>query len=343
MSEHIHQQLNEQTRDALLAFCLTHVSGHDSSLPTAPTDGKPVTDDELQAWWLLDVQVSQAVPSSRVASAIASLQQYINAISLGLEPGYDIKGMSAAQHATWRDSLHAYSVWRTVQQLRHFPANYLSPMLRSHKSDSFEQLENDINQCRIEPDSVLPAVQRYLTRFEQIATLRTLNGYIDGNKDNFANSTYCFVARSNVDNTYYWRSLDMSRRSLPAGASQGYKQDAPEPGAWSDWKKTPLPASENIPDHSIRPVYFNNRLFVVWAQCMSPTTVSGSAEYSWLEPEETEKDYKSRLENYLKNRFIQFRLYFIYLKYDGTWSVPQLCSDEYCVRQELNKLDEEAL
>ena len=189
MSEHIHKQLNEQTRDALLAFCLTHVSGHDSSLPDATADGKPVTDDELHAWWLLDVQVSQAVPSSRVASAIASLQQYINAISLGLEPGYDIKGMSAAQHATWRDNLHAYSVWRTVQQLRHFPANYLSPMLRSQKSDSFQQLENDINQCRIEPDSVLPAVQRYLTRFEQIATLRTLNGYIDGNKDNFANST----------------------------------------------------------------------------------------------------------------------------------------------------------
>jgi hypothetical protein len=343
MSEHIHQQLNEQTRDALLAFCLTHVSGHDSSLPTAPTDGKPVTDDELQAWWLLDVQVSQAVPTSRVASAIASLQQYINAISLGLEPGYDIKGMSAAQQATWRDNLHAYSIWRAVQQLRHFPANYLSPMLRSHKSDSFEQLENDINQCRIEPDSVLPAIQRYLTRFEQVATLRTLNGYIDGNKDNFANSTYCFVARSNVDNTYYWRSLDMSRRSLPAGSSQGYKQDAPEPGAWSDWKKIPLPASENIPDHSLRPVYFNNRLFVVWAQCMSPTTVSGSAEYSWLEPDETEKDYKARLERYLKNRFIQFRLYFIYLKYDGTWSVPQLCSDEYCVMKELNKLDKEAL
>ena len=84
MSEYIHQQLNEQTRDALLAFCLTHVSGHDSTLPAVPTDGKPVTDDDLHAWWLLDVQVSQAVPTSRVASAIASLQQYINAISLGL-------------------------------------------------------------------------------------------------------------------------------------------------------------------------------------------------------------------------------------------------------------------
>ena len=38
MSEYIHQQLNEQTRDALLAFCLTHVSGHDSTLPVSVAD-----------------------------------------------------------------------------------------------------------------------------------------------------------------------------------------------------------------------------------------------------------------------------------------------------------------
>ena len=42
----------------------------------------------------------------------------------------------------------------------------------------------------IEPDVRMnPVLQRYLTRFEQVASLRTLNGYIDGNKDNFASFT----------------------------------------------------------------------------------------------------------------------------------------------------------
>lgn len=341
MSEHLHQQLNEHLRDALLALCLTYALPEDDTLQASALKNRVVTADDLYAYWLMDVQVSQAVPTSRVASAIASLQHYINAISLGLEPGYDVRGMSDVQHTTWRDSLHAYSVWRATQQLRHFPASYLSPTLRRNKTESFQQLENDIYQCRIQTDSVLPAIQRYLTRFEEIASLKTLNGYIDGNKDNLANSTYYFVGKSNVDNTYFWRSLDMSRRCLRQATAGGplCKQDAPQPNAWTDWEKIPLPASQNIPDHSVRPVYFNNRLFVVWAQCESPAVIAHNAEYSWALPDETEQNYKSRLAGFLKSQFIQFRLYFAYMKYDGSWSGPQLCSDEYCVMKELNQLN----
>lgn len=342
MSEHIHQQLNEQLRDALLAFYLTYVQAEDSTLPRKHKIRSP---DDLYAYWLLDVQVSQAVPTTRVASAIASLQHYINAISSGLEPGYETLGMSSAQHSTWRDSLHAYSVWRTVQQVRHFPAHYLDPMLRSHKTENFHKLENELNQCRLHSDSVRPAVQRYLTEFEEIATLTTLNGYIDGEPNHFANSMYYFIAKSNIDSTYFWRSLNMSKRTEPVvtDGAQLFKQDIPQPGAWSEWKKIPLPASELIPDHSIRPVCFNNRLLVIWAECVSPTATHHSTEYSWAEPGESEKSYKIRLKDYLRSRFVQFRLYFSYMKYDGTWSGPQVCSDEYCVMKELNKLDKDAV
>ncbi|WP_300728152.1 neuraminidase-like domain-containing protein [Pseudomonas sp.] len=345
MSEHLHQQLNEHWRDAMLALCLTHTLTQHTPLQASALKNKEVTADDLYAYWLIDVQVSQAVPTSRVASAIASLQHYINALSLGLEPGYDLQGMSALQHTTWRDGLHAYAAWRTAQQLRHFPANYLNPSLRRDKTENFQQLENDIYQCRIQTDSVLPAIQRYLARFEEIATLKTLNGYIDGDKDRFANSVYYFIGKSNVDNTYYWRSLDMSRRCMRQATLDGqfYKQDAPQPDAWSAWKKIPLLASPNIPDHSVRPVYFNNRLFVVWAQCVSPTPSTYNTEYSWAQLGETEQDYKLRLQGFLKNNFIQFRLYYAYLKHDGSWSGPQVCSDEYCVMKELNRLSKEAL
>ena len=87
MSEHIHQQLNEQLRDALLAFYLTYALVQDNNLQGKYEIHSP---DDLYAYWLLDVQVSQAVPTTRVASAITSLQHYINAISSGLEPGYEI-------------------------------------------------------------------------------------------------------------------------------------------------------------------------------------------------------------------------------------------------------------
>lgn len=342
MSEHIHQQLNEQLRDALLAFYLTYALVQDNNLQGKYEIHSP---DDLYAYWLLDVQVSQAVPTTRVASAITSLQHYINAISSGLEPGYEILGMSSAQHSTWRDNLYAYSIWRTAHQVRHFPAHYLDPMLRSQKTENFHKLENDLNQCRLHPDSVRPAVQRYLTAFEEIATLTTLSGYIDGAPNNFANSTYYFIAKSNIDSTHFWRSLDMSKRTevFVTDGAQLYKQDIPQPGAWSEWKKIPIPASEFIPAHSIRLVRLNNRLLVIWAECVSPSATHNSAEYSWAEPGESEKSYKLRLKDYLKSRFVQFRLCFSYLKYDGSWSGPQVCSDEYCVMKELNKLDKDAI
>ena len=342
MSEHIHQQLNEQLRDAMLAFYLTYTLAEDNTLQRQYKIHSP---DDLYAYWLLDVQVSQAVPTTRVASAIASLQHYINAISSGLEPGYETLGMSSAQHNTWRDSLYAYSIWRTVQHVRHFPAHYLNPMLRSQKTENFHKLESELNQCRLHSDSVRPAVQRYLTAFEEIATLTTLSGYIDGAPNNFAHSTYYFIGKSNIDSTYFWRSLDMSKRteSLVTQGAQLYKQDIPEPSAWSEWKKIPIPASEFIPDHSIRLVCLNNRLLVIWAECVSPSATHNSAEYTWAEPGESEKSYKLRLKDFLRSRFVQFRIYFSYMKYDGSWSGPQVCSDEYCVMKELNKLDRDAI
>ena len=332
MRHTLDQQLNEKLRDAQLAFYLAHAVPRDTELQTLGLAETLKTADDLYAHWLLDVIVSQAVPTSRVACAIASLQQYINSISLGLEPGYEIEGMSPAQLTTWQDTLHNYSIWHANQQLRYFPATFLNPELRNNKTDNFQQLENDINQSRIQPSAILSAVQSYLGRFEDIANLTTLNGYIDGGIDNMANSAYYFVGKSRAENTYYWRSLDMAKRAIDpsANSTSASKKDTPEASAWSDWQLIPLPASENIPDRSVRPVYFNNRLFIIWAQVVGPTPSFGdSAQLSDFKYDEDEKQYKTRSESFLKTRLSKISLNFIYQKYDGSWSMPQVCIDEY--------------
>ena len=332
MPHTLDHQLNEKLRDAQLAFYLTHAVPNDARLTALGLAQTLKTAEDLYTHWLLDVLVSQAVPTSRVACAIASLQQYINGISLGLEPGYETEGMSPTQLTTWQDTLHNYSIWHASQQLRYFPATYLNPELRNNKTDNFQQLENDINQNRIQSSSVLSAVQSYLGRFEDIATLTTLNGYIDGGIDNMANSTYYFVGKSRAENTYYWRSLDMAKRAMgpSSNGTSGSKKDTPEASAWSDWQLIPLPASENIPDRSVRPVYFNNRLFIIWAQVIGPTpSFSEPAQLSGFKYDEDEKQYKTRSESFLKTRLSKISLNFIYQKYDGSWSMPQVCIDEY--------------
>lgn len=334
MSPTINQQLNEKLRDAQLAFYLTHAVPEDPVLQSLGQVQVLKTADDLYSYWLMDVQVSQAVPTTHVACAISSVQQYINGISLGLEPGYETEGMSHAQLATWQDRLSTYSLWHANQQLRYFPSSFLNPELRINKTENFQKIENDINQCRIKSNTILSAVQNYLSRFEDIANLTTLNGYIDGDINKMAESTYHFVAKSRAENTYYWRSLDMSKRALrPTQEGQPpSKQDMPEASAWSDWEKIPLPASEIIPDRSVRPVCFNNRIFIVWAQVIRPTpSFNNNIKYTPAEKTEDELKYKARLDPYLKSNFSKISLNYIYKKYDGSWSMPSACIDEYCI------------
>ncbi|MFL1387429.1 neuraminidase-like domain-containing protein [Pseudomonas tritici] len=244
MSHLINQHPAESLRNAMIAYYLHH------KVPEK-NKNKINNADDLYEYWLLDVQVSQAVSTSPVACAISSLQQYITRIQLGLEPGYENKGMSTQQKQLWRELLHTYPTWSAGQQLRYHPANYLDPTLRSNKSASFQQLENDLSQYRIQTDAVMTAVQNYLARFEEIANIRTLNGYIDGNTDALHNSSYYFVGKSSSENTYYWRSLNLCKR---LGKTLF-------PYAWSDWKKINLTLAEDTIESSIRPVFFNNRLF----------------------------------------------------------------------------------
>lgn len=340
MSYAITQHLNEQLRDAMLALYMHVVLPQDPTL-NALTLTDPFTSvDDVYTYWLLDPQVSQAVPTTRIASAIASLQQYINGIYLGLEPGYTQSGMSAEQQATWQDELLTYSLWRARQQLEHYPASYLSPTLRHDKSDNFKQLENELNQFQIQPAPLLSAVHGYLNRFEELATIKTLNGYIDGDTNSLANSVYYFIGKSSSDNTYYWRTLDLSRPLHAGGAA--HTNDVPAPTAWSGWKKIHLSIDENVPEQSIRPVVFNGRLFVVWAQCINPTAPADTTPFGRGE-DESARDYQQRVDARLKNNFLQFRLNFSYMKRDDSWSTPRVCIQKYSLSRHLDELAPEDL
>ncbi|WP_245150830.1 neuraminidase-like domain-containing protein [Pseudomonas fluorescens] len=309
--------LNESFRDAMLALYLHEAVPNDEYLIEQGLADQIKTADDLYEFWLLDVLVSQDVPTSPVACAIASLQQLINGMMLNMEPGYSDDSLTPEQTEAWRGGLNRYPIWAAIQQLHYFPDIYLDPTLRLTKTDSFEQLENDINQAQIQPDTVQSAVLAYLARFEEIANLKVCNGYIDG--EDFANSTYYFIGKSPAENAYYWRALDMSQRPVrQPGAALGDvpdKYDKPLPSAWTDWKKANVPISEKALEHTIRPCWFNNRLFVVWA------------EVEYQDPDAFLPEGKADMVVKARPRF---RLYTSYKKYDDNWSTPRVYIESYC-------------
>lgn len=314
--------LNESFRDALVAYYLGEVVPNDQILAELGLSRKLRTENDLYEFLLLDTQVTQAVETSPVASAIASLQQYVNGALLGMEPGYDDVRFSDALLTEWRDQRSQYPIWAANQQLARYPSLYIDPSLRMKKSAYFQQLENDINQNRITLDTTQEAVQSYLASFEEVANLTIINGYIAGT--DFKEATYYFIGKSRAEGAYYWRSVNMAERSYKSG-TQGPKEDNPNPGAWSDWKKANLPISDAAIENTIRPVYFNNRLFIVWAEQIDSTEQTNTEDLEATPPSSDGRYPHRDLASVKPRATSKLRLNLTYKKYDDNWSAPQCC------------------
>ncbi|GFM70172.1 toxin [Pseudomonas cichorii] len=307
MSLSVESQLNESFRDALVEYYLGEVVPNSALLIQLGLDQRLKTANDLYEFFLLDNQVCNEVETSPVASAIASLQQYINGALLGMEPGYERLDPAQAHFVEWRDRSSQYPIWAANMQLALYPEVFISPALRLKKSGYFTQLENDINQNKISIDTTQEAVKSYLASFEEVANLTIINGYIDSTR--FAEGKYYFIGKSRAENIYYWRMVDMNERAYLEG-TDGPRHDHPTPGAWSDWKRADIGVNATTLERTLRPVFFNNRLFVTWVDIIDvagEAKISGSAEA----PTVTTTDQ------------VQLVFNMSYKKYDDSWSAPQ--------------------
>lgn len=329
MSDTLESQLNESFRDALVAYYLGEVVPNDPMLKRLGLDQRLKTANDLYEFFLLDNQVSNEVQTSHVASAISSLQQLINGTLLGMEPGYETLRPTEARFMEWRERSSQYPIWAANMQLALYPEVYISPALRLKKSGYFAQLENDINQNRINIDTTQEAVKAYLASFEEVANLTIINGYIDS--DRFAEGNYYFIGKSRAENIYYWRTVDMNERAYREG-TEGAKFDHPTPGAWSDWKRADIGINANTVERTLRPVYFNNRLFVTWVDLIpvtetieitlpASTIVPGADGSIPVNPPSSTMPVTVRTPN------VRLVFNISYKKYDDSWSAPHIYMD----------------
>jgi len=284
MSDQLAKQLNESHRDALLSYYESYV---------APLFGETgaITDEDIYQYLLIDPDVTEAVDTSEVAQAISSLQQYLYRIALNQEPGFN--PMQQADLDEWRSIESQYAIWSATQQVSDYPENYVTPSSRQDKSKFFRDLENTLNQNQLDADRVQDAVLTYLNEFEGVSNLLVINGYCD--QADFSKGKYFFIGKTaEQPYRYYWRSMDMSKN----GGSKS--NPIITPNCWNDWQLIDLPLNaDTVLSWTIRPVYFNNRLYVTWAE---------------RNPEPTETGGKIH----------QYTVHYGYLRYDDTWTAPAL-------------------
>ncbi|MCA6221262.1 insecticidal toxin complex protein TccB [Photorhabdus antumapuensis] len=283
------KQLNESQRDALVTGYMNFV------VPTLKgVEGQPVTVEDLYEYLLIDPEVADEVETSRVAQAIASIQQYMTRLVNGSEPGRQAMESSTANE--WRDSDSQYAIWAAGAEVRNYAENYISPITRQEKSHYFSKLETMLNQNQLDPDRVQDAVLGYLNEFEAVSNLYVLSGYI--NQDKFEQAIYYFIGRTTTKPyRYYWRQMDLSKnRQDPAG-------NPVTPNCWNDWQEITLPLSgDTVLEHTVRPVFYNDRLYVAWVE-RDPA----------VQKDADGKDI---------GKTHAYSIKFGYKRYDDTWTAP---------------------
>jgi hypothetical protein len=250
MSTDIAATLNEHRRTALLSYYLGQYipASDDDTLKSLVQ-----TPEDVYEYLLIDPLVSNAVPTSRVAQAMSSIQQYINGITLSMEPGYQIQDLDPAAISDWKAGLSQYDIWAGEVELDTYPENYIDPTLRQNQTAYFKDLINSLNQNTLSSDTAQQAVMNYLNSFEQVANLEIISGYLNGS-DPLA-STYYFLGKTRSSPVqYYWRSFDMSQDVNNVVATN----------AWSEWYPMKVSINDDACAGKPRPVFFNNRLYVIW-------------------------------------------------------------------------------
>lgn len=253
MNSGIVRQLEEQRRDALVAYYLGQIVP--SSATSAPLG--ITTPDDLYEYLLIDNQVSGEVETSRVAQGMASIQQYINAIYNGMEPGY-AQGFDEEPLKLWREGMSEYRVWAGYQMIEDYPENYIDPTLRLGKTTQFQTFEAELGQSRISEDSVQVALKNYLDSFEVVSNLQVVACYVDG--EDFKHGDYYFFGRQNVEPfSYYWRKAKID-----------LEQDSTQviPAAWTEWKSIDVAFDAKVTH--VRPVVVEGRLHIVWVEIGQP-------------------------------------------------------------------------
>ncbi len=241
--------LLEKRRMALIEYCIGHIEKADGGRKY-PFLKTPADLSELLRMDPLD---AYPVQNSRLAEAVSCAQQYIHAVYRKLEPGFTATQFDKRDLATWLLYCN-YPDWAALQKIAIYPENFINPSFRQRKTSLFKTLENNLNQTRLNSDSVQSALQTYLQSFEQICNLDVINCFMDGISPARADY-YCIGRTRGEPCQYFWRKAEVE---LSPSCT------AINPAAWSEWQSVDIPAGARLLD--IRPVFWNGRLCVVWAE-----------------------------------------------------------------------------
>ncbi|GAA0193468.1 hypothetical protein GCM10009122_56400 [Fulvivirga kasyanovii] len=260
ISTEIQDVLRTRKRDALAAYLLAQPQ------PADAPSGKWENTNDLYAYYLLNVEMSSCMLTSRLVQGSGSIQLFVQRCFMGLEPEVPVKSDGDDGDSAWRwwKWMRKYRVWEANRKVFLYPENWIEPELRPDKSSFFQDLENELLQNEANQLNVEQAYLNYLDKLNEVARLDIAAFYHEDDADQTI--VHVFGRTANADpHIYYYRQYDYRR--------------------WTPWEKIEV---DIVGDHLI-PLVVNKRLFLYWPEFREEP--DGEENSSVPIPEANDSDY----------------------------------------------------
>lgn len=218
----LRDELREQQRAALVAYNVHKM--RDEGIQDA---------NDLFGYFLIDVEMSACMMTSRIKQAISSVQLFVNRCLMNLEP--EVK-LTPEDVKDW-DWMKNYRVWEANRKVFLYPENWIEPELRDNKSPFFVDLENELLQNEVTMDTVEQSFLNYLEKLAEVARLEMCGMYYQENDG----ILHVFGRTRGTPHIYYYRRW----------IDEKY---------WTPWERVDVDIEG---DHLI-PVVYNRRLHLFW-------------------------------------------------------------------------------
>jgi hypothetical protein len=233
----LNDTLRESQKAALIAYLLPRLGMNDSN--------------QLFEYFLIDVDMSACMATSRIKQAISSVQLFVQRCLMNLEQRQDAQGRDTEQSVSpsaidadqWQWVKH-YRIWEANRKVFLYPENWIEPELRDDKSPFFKELESELLQNDLTKDTAETALLNYLEKLDQVARMEICGMYWqDKDPETFedVNILHVFGRTFHIPHIYYYRRLINNT-------------------TWTPWEKV---QADIEGDHLI-PVVWNRRLYLFW-------------------------------------------------------------------------------
>lgn len=261
----LNDKIRENQKHALIDYLLQQ--------PALRTNWGIKDADGLYEYFLIDVQMTAGMDTSRMVQATAAVQQFVSRCFLNLENRLNGAGKQIGIPPETIDTnrwawMKNYRVWEANRKVFTYPENWLEPEWRDDKTEFFGELESDLLQNDITDRSVEDAFRSYLRKLADVANLK-LCGMFQDEKTGILH----VFGRNHADPpTYYYRTCDKF-------------------GHWGGWSKVPVAIQGTKSDTGngnnngvhLVPVVWKNRLLLFWPEFMEKHQENSSASGTTFE------------------------------------------------------------